>query len=112
MSYRVVELSSVPYAYVKERLKALIESGNSSQTIQRAFDYLNALSKCSSEDANNVMEELKDVVGSEDVRVVLSSVCPTTPDEVRTILAMDTGKTYSPEDVDKIVQIISKYIKT
>jgi DNA-directed RNA polymerase, subunit F (EC 2.7.7.6) len=102
----------VPYAYVKERLKALIESGKSSQTIQRAFDYLNSLSKCSSEDANNVMEELKDVVENEDVRVVLSSVCPTTADEVRTILTMDTGKTYSPEDVDKIVQIISKYIKT
>lgn len=111
MSYRVVEAKPLPYSYVKEKLRELIDSGNSSQAIQRVFDYLNEVSKCSGEDAMKVMDELSSLLPKEEVRAVLSSICPKTPDEVRSILAMDTSKTYSTDDVNKIIEIISKYLR-
>ncbi|MGC9105772.1 MAG: RNA polymerase Rpb4 family protein [Thermoprotei archaeon] len=112
MSYIVEEAKSIPNSYVKEKLRELIDSGNSSQTIQRVFDYLNVIAKCDSESAMKAMEELKDLVKKDDIRTVLVNVCPTTADEVRSVLAMDTGSNYSPEDVDNIVKIISKYVKS
>ena len=110
MSYRIEEIKQLPYGYVKDRVRQLIDSGNSSQTIQRVFDYLNEVSKCNGDDAMKVMEELSSIVAREDVRAVLSSICPRTPDEVRSVLQMDSGKTYSTEEVEKIIEIISKYI--
>ena len=110
MSYRIEEIRQLPYGYVKDKIRQLIDSGNSSQTIQRVFDYLNEVSKCSGDDAMKVMEELSALVVREDVRAVVSSICPRTPDEVRSVLAMDPSKTYSTEEVEKIIEIISKYI--
>ncbi len=111
-SIYVVEEHYIPYSVAKKLLSDVIKSGVSSNLLQKTFDYLNDVEKCSAEDAEKLMEDLKSVVSREDIRAVIASICPITADEVRSILIMDAGKTYTSEDIQKIVDLIKKYVKS
>ncbi|WP_338601182.1 DNA-directed RNA polymerase subunit F [Sulfolobus tengchongensis] len=111
-SVYIVDEHYIPYSVAKKLLGEVIKSGVSSNLLQRTYDYLNSVEKCDAEVAQKIMEELSSIVNREDVRAVLASICPLTPDEVRSILIMDSNKSYSSDDIQKIIDIIKKYIKS
>ncbi|WP_371810386.1 RNA polymerase Rpb4 family protein [Acidianus sp. RZ1] len=98
----------IPYALAKKYIDELIKNGQSSAILQRTFDYLNLISKCNEEGTEKIMDELKEIIQREDIRVVISSICPMSTDEVRAILSTDS-KTYSQDDIDKVLDIVRKY---
>ncbi|AEB96096.1 MAG: DNA-directed RNA polymerase subunit F [Metallosphaera sp.] len=106
-SFQIIEEDYVPYSVAKEILKEAIEAGSSS-ILQKTFEYLNSIEKCSSENAKQLMEELKPLVSKKEVRAMISSICPETPDELRAILVIE-NKTFSQEDIDNIVRLVKKY---
>ena len=111
-SLRIEEEHYVPYPFAKKVLQQLISSGNSSAILQRTFEYLNTFSKCNDSEAEAVMEELKNIVAREDVRAIIASLCPTTIEEVRTILVLDSGKTYTTEQIQKIIEVVKSHLKS
>jgi DNA-directed RNA polymerase subunit F len=111
-SVYIVEEHYIPYSVAKKLLSDVIKSGSSSNLLQRTYDYLNSVEKCDAESAQKVVEELSSIISREDVRAVLASICPITLDEVRSILIMDSNRTYTSEDIQKIIDIIRKYIKS
>ncbi|QGA54481.1 DNA-directed RNA polymerase subunit F [Sulfolobus sp. E5-1-F] len=111
-SVYIVEEHYIPYSVAKKLLSDVIKSGGSSNLLQRTYDYLNSVEKCDAESAQKVVEELSSIISREDVRAILASICPITPDEVRSILVMDSNRTYTSEDIQKIIDIIRKYIKS
>lgn len=114
MSYsiRVIEEHYIPYSVAKKYLQDLISNGNSSNLLQRTFDYLNSISKCDSKGAEQIMEELKEIVKKEELRAMIASLCPQTVDEVRIILATDTSTTYTTEQVQKIIEIVKNHMES
>ncbi|MDT7860860.1 MAG: DNA-directed RNA polymerase subunit F [Saccharolobus sp.] len=111
-SVYIIEEHYIPYPVAKKLLGEVIKSGVSSNLLQKTFDYLNENEKCDAESAQKLMEELKSIVSREDVRAVLASICPLTVDEIRSILVMDSGHTYTSEDIQKIIDLIKKYVKS
>jgi DNA-directed RNA polymerase, subunit F (EC 2.7.7.6) len=111
-SIRVIEEHHIPYSVAKKYLQDLISNGNSSNLLQRTFDYLNSISKCDSKGAEQIMEELKEIVKKEELRAMIASLCPQTIDEVRIILATDTSTTYTTEQVQKIIEIVKNHMES
>ena len=111
-SLKIEEEHYVPYPFAKKLIQQIISSGNSSDILQRTFEYLNTFSKCDDTEAEAVMEELKDIVPREDVRAIIASLCPTTIEEVRSILVLDSGKTYTTEQIQKIIEIIKSHLRS
>jgi len=111
-SIRVIEEHYIPYSVAKKYLQDLISNGNSSNLLQRTFDYLNSISKCDSKGAEQIMEELKEIVKKEELRAMIASLCPLTIDEVRIILATDTSTTYTTEQVQKIIEIVKNHMES
>lgn len=114
MSYsvKVIEEHYIPYSVAKKYLQEVINNGFSSSLLQRTFEYLNAVSKCDDKGAEEIMEELKEIVKKEEIRAMIASLCPQTIDEVRVILATDTSTTYTTEQVQKIVEIVKKHMES
>nr|WP_010978431.1 DNA-directed RNA polymerase subunit F [Sulfurisphaera tokodaii] len=111
-SLKIEEEHYVPYSFAKKILQDLISNGTSSTILQRTFEYLNSVAKCSSEDALKIMDELKEIIQREDVRAVIASICPTTIEEVRSILVLDSGKTYTTEQIQKIINIVKSHMES
>lgn len=111
-SLKIEEEHFIPYSVAKKILQELISSGNSSNILQRTFEYLNNFSKCNDNEALAIMEELKDIIQKEEVRSIIASLCPTTVEEVRSILVLDSGKIYSTEIIQKIIQIIKSHMES
>ena len=109
-SLKIEEEHYVPYPFAKKILQEIISSGNSSAILQRTFEYLNTFSKCNDTEAEAVMEELKDIIPREDIRAIIASLCPTTIEEIRSILVLDSGKTYTTEQIQKIIEIVKSHI--
>ncbi|AHC51031.1 DNA-directed RNA polymerase subunit F [Sulfolobus acidocaldarius SUSAZ] len=114
MSYslKTIEERFVPYSIAKKYIKELIDTGSSSNLIQKTFDYLNSISRCDEDSASKIMKELEEIVKREDVRAVLASICPTTVEEVRSVLVIDPSTIYSTEQIQKIIEIIKKYVES
>ncbi|MEM0188303.1 MAG: DNA-directed RNA polymerase subunit F [Saccharolobus sp.] len=108
----IIEEHYVPYSVAKKLLGEVIKSGISSNLLQKTFDYLNSVEKCDADSAQKLVVELGSIIDREDVRAILASICPTTIDEVRSILVIDSSKSYTSEEVQKIIEIIKKYIKS
>ncbi|MUM64463.1 DNA-directed RNA polymerase subunit F [Acidianus infernus] len=100
----------IPYSVAKKYVYELIRNGNNSSILQRTYEYLNSITKCNDEDAAKLMEELAQLVEKEEIRAVIASICPTTVDEVRSILASDS-KNYGQEILEKIVELVKKYLQ-
>ena len=111
-SLKIEEERYVPYPFAKKILQQIVSSGNSSAVIQRTFEYLNTFSKCDDSEAEAVMEELKEIIPREDVRAIIASLCPTTIEEVRSILVLDSGKTYTTEQIQKVIEIVKSHLKS
>lgn len=111
-SLKVEDEHYVPYSYAKKLLQDLISSGSSSTILQRTFEYLNSVTKCDSENSLKIMEELKDIIQREDVRAIIASICPTSIEEVRSILILDSGKTYTTEQIQKIIDIVKSHMES
>jgi len=111
-SLKIEEEHYVPYSFAKKILQELISSGNSSTILQRTFEYLNTFSKCNEDEAEAIMEELKDIIPREDVRAIIASLCPTTIEEVRSILVLDSGKTYTTEQIQKIIEVVKSHMES
>ncbi|ABP94239.1 MULTISPECIES: DNA-directed RNA polymerase subunit F [Metallosphaera] len=107
-SIQIIEEDYVPYSVAKEILKEAIESGSSSSILQKTFEYLNSLEKCSAENARKLMEELKGMISKKEVMAMISSLCPDNPDGLRAILTLE-GKTFSQEELEKILDLIKRY---
>ncbi|WP_258712504.1 DNA-directed RNA polymerase subunit F [Stygiolobus caldivivus] len=108
----MLEEHYIPYSVAKKYLQEIISNGNSSNLLQRTFDYLNSVSKCGDSGAEQIMEELKDIVKKEELRAMIASLCPQSIDEVRTILATDTSTTYTTEQVQKIIEIVKNHMES
>ncbi|BDC19300.1 DNA-directed RNA polymerase subunit F [Acidianus sp. HS-5] len=100
----------IPYSVARKYVYELIKNGNNSSILQRTYEYLNAINKCGEEDAIKLMGELSQFVEKEEIRAVIASICPSTIDEVRSILALDS-KNYSQEILEKIVELVKKYLQ-
>jgi DNA-directed RNA polymerase subunit F len=111
-SLKIEEEHFIPYSVAKKYLQEIISNGISSNLLQRTFDYLNSVSKCSPDDAIKIMEELKDIIKREDIRAIIASLCPLTIEEVRSILVLDTSTTYPTEVVQKIIEVVKKYMES
>ncbi|BFH73519.1 DNA-directed RNA polymerase subunit F [Sulfurisphaera javensis] len=111
-SLKVEEEHYVPYSYAKKILQDVISSGSSSNILQRTFEYLNTVSKCDSDVSLKIMEELKDIIPREDIRAIIASICPTTIEEVRSILVLDSGKTYTTDQIQKIISIVKSHMES
>jgi DNA-directed RNA polymerase subunit F len=111
MSIKVIEEEFVPYSIARRLLEQLIKSGVSSALIQRTHDYLVSVEKCNAEDAQKIVEELKklNILKNETIAII-ASICPTSIDELRSILVIE-GKVLPTEDLEKILNIIFKYFK-
>lgn len=109
-SVEIVEEHYIPYSVAKKYILELIRNGESSSVVQRTYEYLNLVSKCSEDDAVKIMEELKEVIGREDIRALIASICPQTPDEARAILGIDS-KNYSSETINKVIEVVKKYLQ-
>ncbi|AWR99437.1 DNA-directed RNA polymerase subunit F [Metallosphaera hakonensis] len=107
-SIQILEEEPIPYSIAKEILKEAIDKGSSSSIIQKTFEYLNSVEKCSPDNARKLMEELRDLVSKKEVRAMISSICPETLDEVRAILVLE-GRTFSQEELEKIIELIKRY---
>jgi DNA-directed RNA polymerase subunit F len=113
LSSRVVEEHYVPYSVAKKLLSQVMEnSQDTSNLLQKTMNYLIRVDKCEAEEAEILMQELSDVVEREDIRAIISSICPISIDEMRSILAIETGKTYSTEEVEKIIELVKKHLKS
>lgn len=107
-SIQVIEEEYIPYSVAKKILGEVISSGKSSSVLQKTFEYLNSLEKCSPENAVKLMKELSSIIQKEEVRAMFSSLCPETPDEVRAISLLE-GRTLSQEEIEKIIEAVKKY---
>ncbi|ARM75901.1 RNA polymerase Rpb4 family protein [Acidianus manzaensis] len=109
-SVTIIEEHYIPYSVAKKYILEMIKNNENSSVVQRTYEYLNLISKCSDEDALKVMEELKEVVEREDTRALLASICPESQDDVKAILQIE-GKNYSDDDITKIIEVIKKHLQ-
>ncbi|AWR97259.1 DNA-directed RNA polymerase subunit F [Acidianus sulfidivorans JP7] len=108
-SVTIEEEHYIPYSVAKKYILEMIKNGETSSVVQRTYEYLNLVSKCSDSDAIDVLNELKDIINREDIRVIIASICPETSDDVRAILQMDS-KNYTDDDVNKILEVVKKHL--
>ncbi|BBD71805.1 DNA-directed RNA polymerase subunit F [Sulfodiicoccus acidiphilus] len=92
-------------------LGEVVKSGQTSTILQRTYEYLNSVSKCSAEDASKIVEELDGLLSKEETKVMIASICPKTHEELRTLLTLE-GKTYTTEELDRVLEIVRKYVKS
>ncbi|QKQ99894.1 DNA-directed RNA polymerase subunit F [Metallosphaera tengchongensis] len=107
-SFHIIEENDIPYSVAKEILQSFIQGVSSSSLLQKTFEYLNALEKCTPENARKLMEDLSQFVQKKEVRAMISSLCPENADELRAILVME-GRTLSQENIEKILNLIKSY---
>ncbi|EHP69458.1 MAG: DNA-directed RNA polymerase subunit F [Metallosphaera yellowstonensis] len=107
-SIQVIEEEFVPYSVAKKILGEVISSGISSSVLQKTFEYLNSLEKCSAENAIKLMEEISSIIQKPEVKAMISSLCPETPDEVRAISILE-GRNLTQEEVQKIIEAVKRY---
>jgi DNA-directed RNA polymerase subunit F len=110
-SESVIEEHYIPYSKAKKYIYELIKSGSQSPMIQRVYEYLNSVEKCSDEDVNSLLDEIKTIIEKEEALAMIASICPTTIDELKAILVID-NKTYSNDDLEKVIESIKKHLKS
>ena len=104
----VIESRPVPIALVKALLSAVKEK-NHEQKI--TFEYASKFAKVSREDAEKLMEELRGagIPRLKDKHIVkLVDIMPESVDELRAIFLKE-DIALSKEDMQKILEILSKY---
>jgi DNA-directed RNA polymerase subunit F len=92
-------------------LEEVLKSSQPSAILQRTSEYLSAVSKCDAEDALKLLDELDGLLLKEETKVMIASICPKTHEELRTLLTLE-GKTYTTEELDKMLAIVRKYVKS
>lgn len=113
MSSQILEEHYIPYSVAKKLLSQTLENmQETSNLLQRTISYLSHVEKCESEEAEILVNELSEVVDREDLRAMIASICPLSTDEVRSVLSIDTSKTYTTEQVEKIIELVKKHLKS
>jgi len=113
LSSQILEDHYIPYSVAKKLLLQVSEAEpNPSNLLQRTISYLSHVEKCEAEEAETLMRELEEIIEREDLRAMIASICPLSLDEVRSILGIDSAKTYSTEEVEKIVESVKKHLKS
>ncbi|AWR94428.1 RNA polymerase Rpb4 family protein [Acidianus brierleyi] len=110
-SESIIDEHYISYSEAKKYIYEIIKSGLQSPMIQRVYEYLNNVEKCSNEDVSSLLDEIKPIIEKEEVLAMIASICPTTIDELRAILVID-NKTYSNDDLEKVIESIKKHLKS
>lgn len=90
-------------------LGARSEEGELTDVARKTLEYLRQFSKTDPESARRIVIEVSELGVSEEVAVMLANICPSSTDEVRTVLAYDKKKLYTTEEVEKILEILMRY---
>lgn len=85
------------------------EEGELTDITRKTLEYLRLFSKTGFEDAKRIVAEVKGLGVSEEVAVMLANICPGSIDEIRTILAYERRKVYTTEEVERILEILTRY---
>ncbi len=106
---KVKEITPVPMAVAKEILAEREKRGELIYEQKAALEHLKKFTKLSRDKAERLMEEISAVVKlSDEVLIQLVDILPKTPEELRTILAMERFS-LREEEIQKILEIIKKY---
>lgn len=106
---RIVEEHGIPYSIARKYLESLIKDGISSSLIQRTYDYLTSVIKCDADNAQKLMEELKQFNLKEETIAIIASICPDNIDDLRAVLVIEGSINLDKDQLEKIVEIVKKY---
>ena len=105
---RVVSQRYVPLPVAKKILEAVSELVQENPIVARTYEYLSRFSKCDAEKAERAVKRLIEELGlSEIVAVNIVNILPQTIHEVRPLLELEP-RTLTPEEVEKIVEILKE----
>jgi DNA-directed RNA polymerase subunit F len=76
---------------------------------EKTWDYLRSFGRGDPEKARKAVEELEKMGLGETVSVNIVNICPSTPGEVRAVLAMRKDLSYDEELVSRILEAIRDY---
>ncbi|MCE4612991.1 MAG: hypothetical protein F7C07_04080 [Desulfurococcales archaeon] len=110
MNRRVISKRYLSLAEARDLLEKRMKEEPPPITEQeRTWDYLKTFGKGDPEKARKAIENLQGIGLDEVLSVNIVNMCPSTPGEVRLILAMRKELTYNEELVSKILEIVRDY---
>jgi DNA-directed RNA polymerase subunit F len=105
---RVVNEKLVPLPIVAKILEEESKKRELDSIEVITLEYAKKFSKFTSENAEKLLQELKDMGLPLEVSVQLINIAPESEAEVRTILA-PLSRTFSAEDIKNILAVVKKY---
>ncbi len=113
LDVEIVEEKHVSNPIAKDLLERFIKrleatSGTTTMLIHRTMEYLNKFSKLDASDAKALDRELQAFSLKPETRVMIVNICPSTLDELRTLLVLEE-RTIDTEEAERILDIVNKY---
>ncbi len=90
------------------RSEESLEETIAESTLRRTYDYLEKVSKCSAEKAEQAVEKLKEKGLKEVTAVMFVNIVPRTVDEARPLLVFEE-RVLTTEELEEILRILHEY---
>lgn len=110
MEIKIEKSEYVSYSEAKRILEGKNKDNELSATIERTIEYLSAVEKCTVEKASHLRAEIIKMGLKEETAAIIASICPSTLDELRSTLFLEE-KTYSTDDLNKILELIKSQLE-
>ncbi len=113
LDVEVLEEEHVSSPVAKDLLERFVKkleatSGTTTMLIHRTIEYLSKFSKLDVSGAKALDRELQAFNLKPETRVMIVNICPSTLDELRTLLVLEE-RTIDTEEAEKILDIVYKY---
>lgn len=109
LSFEIKSSREVSIPEVKRILEKRIDEGDVSDVVIRTYEYVKKFTKCDEEKIEELRDFLEEKGFNEKTTAMILSICPTTIEELRSLLVFE-DKTYDTNVLNEIIETIKKYI--
>lgn len=109
MSFEIKSSRELSLPEVKRILEKRINNGEVSDVVLRTHDYVRKFTKCSEDTIDELRRFLEEKGFNEKTIAMILSICPTTIDELRTLLVFE-DKTYDTDTLNEVIEEIKKHL--
>lgn len=112
MSFEIRSTKEAPVPLVKKILaKRLEEDGEAPEVIIRTLNYAEKFTKCDENRIEELLGKLVELGFNETTASMITSICPTTIEELRVLLVFES-RTWEREELVKVLELLKSYIIT